>query len=226
LLQRSPGVVAGDRWRGGTDAGRPLVLQRSPGVVAGDRFHSRTVATGSACFNGAPASWPGIAAVRRLVRRDHRASTEPRRRGRGSRRALRDAARHRGASTEPRRRGRGSERCTRRVSEVELALSARYHAAFEQAKYSQGRIAQRLAGPPRSRPNPLISDGDRTRERVGGTRRHLAARERSSCSAYSAVREHCSTSDHVGLAPLVYIRLAEALEHLFTAPLGRADIDE
>src|SRR6266568_5299352 len=73
--------------------------------------------------------------------------------------------------------------------------------------------------------NSLISVANLARERVGVPVHHLAAREPSTLE-YSVARERLCTSDHVGLAPFVYIRLAEALEHLFPAPLGGADVDD
>ncbi len=64
--------------------GRRLRLQRSPGIVAGDRRGGRRRARRRSGFNGAPASRPGIALHLRAVRGEAVASTEPRHRGRGS----------------------------------------------------------------------------------------------------------------------------------------------
>ncbi len=62
-----------------------LSLQRSPGFVAGDRRCSGRAGRAAGGFNGAPASWPGIASGIVHVDRGDGASTEPRLRGRGSR---------------------------------------------------------------------------------------------------------------------------------------------
>src|SRR4051812_25764190 len=63
-LQRSPGVVTGDRrpppWR----IHHRTTLQRSPGVVTGDRSASTPPSPGRAGFNAAPASSPGIVGAR------------------------------------------------------------------------------------------------------------------------------------------------------------------
>ncbi len=107
-LQRSPGIAAGDRKIRVRVCAGPASLQRSPGIAAGDRSRNPASPCRCPCFNGAPASRPGIALARRphprgrgrfngapasrpgigsdgrLVRRDVPASTEPRHRGRGS----------------------------------------------------------------------------------------------------------------------------------------------
>ncbi len=108
MLQRSPGIAAGDRISASVIPGGPITLQRSPGIAAGDRTTRTSRSLRVTRFNGAPASRPGIVRRDRVDALPLVASTEPRHRGRGSRVHRRPRPRAAHASTEPRHRGRGS----------------------------------------------------------------------------------------------------------------------
>ncbi len=184
VLQRSPGIVAGDRHYQSVVNRQVFRLQRSPGIVAGDRGRPRPSSPAGSSFNGAPASWPGIVAWATTSSSRStgfngapaswpgigacRTATDPGQRGFNgapaswpgiARTGLR-GARPVMASTEPRHRGRGSTHARlERLRDVLLQRSPGIVAGDRAHRAGAGVGAAASTEPRhRGRGSPRISD--------------------------------------------------------------------